>query len=245
MTYAQEKVNPYGKAGTKGELVRQMFDHIAPTYDRLNHNLSWSIDKSWRKRAVTALAELNPKRILDIATGTADLAILSAQILHPESIVGADISERMMDIGQRKVEEAGLTDVISFKKEDCMHLSFDNESFDAVTSAFGIRNFQNLDACLSEVFRVLRNGGIFSVVEATTPRNFPMKQLFSFYSNKVIPLWGKVISGDKGAYEYLSRSVEAFPQGEEMRGILLKAGFRRVEFRRLTFGICTQYIAMK
>ncbi len=245
MTYAQEEINPYSKEGTKGELVRQMFDHIAPTYDSLNHRLSWRIDKYWRKKTVRALTAYRPQTILDIATGTADLAILCAQELKAEKIVAADISEKMMEIGCKKVEQAGLAGVISFVQEDCMSLSFSDESFDAVTSAFGIRNFQDLDTCLKEVYRVLRKGGVFSAVEATTPVHFPMKQLFNIYSNKIIPRWGQALSGDRGAYEYLSKSVEAFPQGEQMRTILLKAGFREVSFERMSCGISTRYTAMK
>ncbi len=245
MAYAQEKVKPYGREGDKGELVKDMFDHIAPTYDTLNHHLSLHIDSRWRRETVDSLSQLRPQRILDIATGTADLAIMAAQRLSPTSIVAADISEEMMDIGRRKVEEAHLADTIHFAHEDCMNLSFADNSFDAVTSAFGIRNFQDLDQGLKEICRVLRQGGMFVAVEATTPRSFPMRQLFDVYSKLVIPTWGRVISGDKGAYEYLTQSVSAFPQGEEMRDILLCAGFSRVEFHRMTFGIATRYIATK
>ncbi len=245
MTYAQEKVNPYGREGDKGELVKEMFDHIAPSYDTLNHSLSLHIDKLWRKRTIRSLTELHPQHLLDIATGTADLAIVSAQLLHPTSITAADISQEMMDIGRQKVARAHLTDTIHFATEDCMNLSFANEEFDAVTSAFGIRNFQDLDRCLSEIYRVLRPGGMFVAVEATTPTTFPMRQLFKVYSKVVIPLWGQLVAGDRGAYQYLNESVSAFPQGEEMRKILLRAGFSQVEFHRMTFGIATRYTATK
>ena len=143
--YKQEKIRPYGKEGEKGKLVEEMFDNIASTYDTLNHRLSWDIDKGWRKKAIKQLEPFAPKTMLDIATGTGDFAILSAQMLKPEHLVGADISEGMMEIGRKKVAEKGLQDIISFQKEDCLNLSFEDETFDAVTAAFGIRNFQDLD----------------------------------------------------------------------------------------------------
>ncbi len=245
MTYAQEKIKPYGETGEKREAVRRMFDRIAPSYDRLNSCMSWRIDGYWRRKALQPLVKLRPKRVLDIATGTADLAVLAARMLRPDSITGADISEGMMALGREKVKKAGLEGVISFANEDCTALSYAGGSFDAVTSAFGIRNFQDLDKALSEVCRVLRKGGMFACIEATTPVHFPMRQLFLFYSRRFIPLWGRLISGDKGAYEYLDRSIEAFPQGEEMVEILKKAGFERAKAERMTLGMCTRYIAIK
>ena len=176
--YEQETIKPYDGEGEKGKLVENMFYNIAPTYDTLNHRLSWDIDKYWRKKAVKALVPYNPKKILDIATGTGDFAILQAQMLHPETLIGADISEGMMQVGREKVACLGLSDVISFAKEDCLNLSFDNNSFDAVTAAFGIRNFQDLECGLREMYRVLREGGGLSIIELTTPVKFPMKQLF-------------------------------------------------------------------
>ncbi len=245
MAYAQEKVNPYGREGAKGKLVKDMFDHIAPTYDTLNHRLSLNIDSRWRRKTVDSLLTLRPQQVLDIATGTADLAILTAQRLHPKSITAADISQEMMELGREKVKKAHLEESIHFATEDCMELSFADNSFDAVTSAFGIRNFQDLDRGLKEIHRVLRPGGMFVAVEATTPANFPMRELFKVYSNVVIPVWGKIVSGDEGAYEYLTESVSAFPQGEEMKEILLRAGFKEAEFHRMTFGVATRYIATK
>lgn len=245
MAYEQEKIKPYGAEGAKTELVEQMFDNIAPTYDRLNHRLSWNIDKQWRRKAILELADFHPQRILDVATGTGDFAILATQMLNPASLIGADISEGMMEIGRRKVADMSLDGTISFAREDCLDLSFDDSSFDAVISAFGIRNFQDLDKGLAECCRVLRPGGMLSVVELTTPIRFPMKQLFAIYSKVVLPAWGKIVSGDKGAYEYLNRSIAAFPQGEVMRQSLLKAGFREARFQRMTCGICTRYVAVK
>ena len=243
--YKQEEIKPYGKEGEKGKLVEEMFDNIAPTYDTLNHRLSWDIDKGWRKKAIRQLLPFQPKAILDIATGTGDFAILSAKELRPQRMIGIDISEGMMKIGQKKVEAEGLQHIVSFKKDDCTHLSFDDNSFDAVTAAFGIRNFQNLDQGLSEMYRVLRPNGHLSIVELTTPVSFPMKQLFKLYSHTILPVYGKLISKDTSAYSYLTKTIEAFPQGEVMLDILRKAGFKDASFKRLTFGICTMYFATK
>ena len=243
--YDQEKIKPYGKQGDKGQLVEEMFDNIAPTYDALNHRLSWDIDKGWRRKAIGLLAPFHPQSILDIATGTGDFAILAAQMLHPEKLVGADISEGMMSIGKEKVRKLGLDNVVSFKKEDCMAMSFGDNTFDAVTAAFGIRNFQDLDRGLKEMCRVLKKGGHLSIAELTTPVSFPMKQLFHVYSHTILPVYGKLISKDNSAYSYLTATIEAFPQGEKMMEILKKAGFSKVSFKRLTFGICTLYFAEK
>jgi demethylmenaquinone methyltransferase/2-methoxy-6-polyprenyl-1,4-benzoquinol methylase len=222
-----------------------MFDHIAPTYDTLNHRLSWEIDKGWRKKAIQKLVPYCPEKILDIATGTGDFAILAAKMLHPQILIGADISEGMMQVGRKKVSKEHLKDIISFKKEDCMNLSFENNTFDAVTAAFGIRNFQNLDQGLKEMCRVLKKGGHLSIVELTEPVSFPMHQLFKIYSHTVLPVYGKLLSRDSSAYHYLTKTIEAFPQGESMMKILKKAGFSETGFQRLTFGICTLYFAKK
>lgn len=243
--YEQEQIKPYDGAGEKGELVEKMFDNIAPAYDTLNHRLSWNIDKYWRNKAIKQLKTLAPKTMLDIATGTGDFAILSAKMLHPEKLIGADISEGMMEIGRQKVAREGLDNVISFAKEDCLNLSFADNTFDAVTAAFGIRNFQDLDKGLSEMCRVLRPGGMLCIVELTTPVHFPMKQLFRIYSSTVLPIYGKMISKDSSAYDYLNKTIAAFPQGERMQQILHDAGFSNARFERLTFGICTMYIATK
>jgi demethylmenaquinone methyltransferase/2-methoxy-6-polyprenyl-1,4-benzoquinol methylase len=243
--YKQEKILPYGGKEEKGKQVEELFDNIAPTYDTLNHHLSWNIDKGWRRKAINQLAPYSPQSILDIATGTGDFAILSAEMLHPQKLIGADISEGMMEIGRQKVGQKHLEDIISFQKEDCMALSLPSESFDAVTAAFGIRNFQDLDKGLSEMCRVLKPGGHLSIAELTTPVSFPMKQLFWLYSHTFLPLYGNIISRDKGAYKYLTSTIEAFPQGELMMKILKKAGFKEASFKRLTFGICTVYMATK
>ncbi|MBO5888369.1 MAG: bifunctional demethylmenaquinone methyltransferase/2-methoxy-6-polyprenyl-1,4-benzoquinol methylase UbiE [Bacteroidaceae bacterium] len=242
--YKQESVTPYGE-GSKQEQIRRMFDKIAPSYDRLNHALSLGIDRRWRRTAVDALGIHQPQQILDIATGTGDFALLLAKRIKPQHIVGADISEGMMAVGREKVKEDGLQNVISFQYEDCMQLSFPDGSFDAVTSSYGVRNFQNLDKGLQEMQRVLRPGGHLLIVELTPPPSFPMKQLFWLYAHVVMPLLGRLISHDDSAYTYLPASMEAFPQPEQMEGILRKAGFTEVQWRRFTFGISTMYLATK
>ena len=242
--YKQETINPYHE-GEKGEQVEKMFDHIAHSYDLLNHALSLGIDRGWRRKAIDALKVHHPRRILDIATGTGDFAILSAKRIQPQQIIGADISEGMMTVGREKVKKKNMQDIISFQREDCMHLSFPDDSFDAVTSAYGVRNFQNLDAGLSEMYRVLRTGGHLLIVELSTPPHFPMKQLFWVYAHVVMPVIGKLISHDASAYIYLPSSMEAFPQGEVMEGILKKAGFQQIKWKRFTFGLCTMYLASK
>ena len=246
--YSQEKIKPYSQQGEKVEQVEAMFDGIAPTYDFLNHALSMGIDRGWRRKAVETLDKYAPKRVLDIATGTGDFAILLGKMLKPEHIIGADISEGMMEVARRKVaalsSELQGTE-ISFQKEDCLHLTFPADSFDAVTVAYGIRNFQDLDAGLSEMYRVLKPGGHLLIVELATPPRFPMRQLFWLYAHVVMPFVGWVVSRDSRAYSYLPATMEVFPQGEVMEGILQKAGFASVLWRRFTFGICTMYIAEK
>ena len=245
MGYEQEKIKPYHQDGEKKQQVEQMFDNIAPSYDKLNHRLSWNIDRGWRKKAIRQLKLFAPQTMLDIATGTGDFAILSAKMLTPRKLIGADISVGMMEIGKIKVAQEHLQDVISFQQEDCLALSFSDNTFDAVTAAFGIRNFQDLDQGFKEIYRVLNRGGHLSIVELTQPVSFPMRQLFKIYSHTFLPFYGKLLSKDKQAYEYLITTIEAFPQGETMIGILKKAGFTNVQFKRLTFGICTMYIAEK
>lgn len=243
--YNQEKIKPYNSTDEKGKVVEEMFDNIASTYDTLNHRLSWNIDKSWRKKAIRRLAPFSPKTILDIATGTGDFAIMSAKMLLPKTLIGVDISDKMMEIGRQKVKEEGLDGIISFQKEDCLNLTFPSNTFDAVTAAFGIRNFQDLEKGLGEMYRVLKKGGHLCIIELTTPVSFPMKQLFKIYSKVVLPFYGRLISKDSSAYDYLNKTIAAFPQGETMMNILQSAGFTKTSFTRLTFGICTMYIAEK
>ena len=242
--YQQETITPYTQ-GTKAQQVEQMFDNIAPTYDTLNHRLSWNIDKGWRRKAIKQLMPFAPKTLLDVATGTGDFAIQACQMLDGVHVKGIDISEGMMDVGRQKVRQMGLTERIALEREDCTSLSYPDASFDAVTAAFGIRNFADLDKGLQEMCRVLRKGGHLSIVELTTPITFPMRQLFHVYAHTVLPVYGRLISRDSSAYSYLTKTIEAFPQGERMVDILLKAGFAEASFRRLTFGICTMFFATK
>lgn len=243
--YEQEKIKPYNKEEGKAKQVEKMFDSVAHSYDLLNHRLSFWIDKYWRNFVIKRLKDCAPKTILDIATGTGDLAILEAQKLNTDQVVGADISEGMMNIGREKVKERGLQDKVSFRREDCLNLSFEEGTFDAVTAAFGIRNFENLEQGLAEMHRVLKTGGTLCVIELTRPVHFPIRQLFTLYTHTILPVYGRMISKDKSAYTYLIQTIEAFPQGETMVKILKDIGFAKARFKRLTFGICTCYIATK
>lgn len=243
--YKQETIKPYSQDGEKAHQVEAMFDNIAPTYDALNHRMSWNIDKYWRKKAIKAISRQSPESILDIATGTGDFAILAAEKIKPQQIIGADISEGMMAIGREKVKAKGLEQIIRFERQDCTALSYPDNTFDVVMAAFGIRNFQDLEAGLAEMCRVLKPGGMLCVLELTTPVSFPVKQLYHIYSHAVLPVYGKMISNDSSAYTYLLKTIEAFPQGETMVEILKKTGFSKADFKRLTFGICTLYTAYK
>lgn len=241
--YAQEKIKPYNGQEDKEVQVERMFDGIAHSYDRLNHLLSWGVDRKWRRATINALKPYAPARILDIATGTGDFAILAARRLKPQSIVGADLSEGMMEVARRKTKNQGLDGIITFRKEDCTRLTFRDGTFDAVTVAYGVRNFRDLDKGLREMLRVLKPGGHLAILELSAPAKFPMRQLFWLYSHVVMPTVGKLLSRDKCAYKYLPATMEVFPQGETMKGIIEKAGFGEVRFKRFTFGLSTMYIA--
>ncbi|MBP5278000.1 MAG: bifunctional demethylmenaquinone methyltransferase/2-methoxy-6-polyprenyl-1,4-benzoquinol methylase UbiE [Prevotella sp.] len=243
--YKQERITPYDNTTEKGKQVEHMFDNIADAYDTLNHRLSWNIDKGWRKKAIRQLAPHHPHLVLDVATGTGDFAIFAARMLQPQQVVGVDISEGMMEVGRQKVMAAELQEIITFRKEDCLHLTFDDNTYDAIIAAFGIRNFQDLEKGLSEMLRVMKEGGHLVILELSQPVCFPMKQLFWLYSHTLLQLYGKLISKDNKAYRYLTASIEAFPQGEEMMNIFNKVGFKEPRFKRLTFGICTMYTATK
>lgn len=243
--YPQENIKPYNQDESKAAQVEKMFDNIATTYDNLNHVLSLGIDKSWRRKAINLLKPYAPKHMMDVATGTGDFAIQACRVLQPEELIGTDISEGMMNVGREKVRQERLDRQISFAKEDCTSLSFPDNRFDAITVAFGVRNFENLDKGLSEMHRVLTPGGHLVILELSEPEVFPMKQMYALYSKVVIPTLGKLLSKDNSAYTYLPQSIKAFPQGEVMQKILYNAGFSKVEFKRLTMGICTLYFATK
>ena len=245
MNYPQENIKPYNENEKKSVQVERMFDNIAPAYDQLNHTLSWGIDKSWRKKAINWLKPFQPQRMMDVATGTGDFAIQACRVLNPKELIGTDISEGMMNVGRQKVKDAGLEGRISFAKEDCTALTFPDNRFDAITVAFGVRNFEDLDKGLREMHRVLDTNGKLVILELSEPDWFPMKQLYALYSKVVIPTLGKLLSKDRSAYTYLPQSIKAFPQGEVMKEIILKAGFSEANFKRLTLGICTLYTATK
>ena len=245
MAYEQEEIKPYDKQGEKSEQVERMFNKIAHSYDLLNHALSLGIDRRWRRTAINSIGKFKPQRILDVATGTGDFAILSAKHIQPQQIIGIDISDGMMDVGLEKVQKENLQDIISFQREDCLHLSFSDNSFDAVTSSYGVRNFQDLEAGLHEMYRVLKPSGHMLIVELASPPHFPMKQLFWIYAHAVMPLLGRLISHDNSAYTYLPSSMEAFPQAEQMEIILQKTGFHHILWKRFTFGLCTMFLAEK
>ena len=221
-----------------------MFNNIAPKYDFLNHFLSMGIDILWRKKAINQLRSLQPKIILDIATGTGDFAI-EALSLHPEKIIGIDISEGMLQFGREKMKQKKLDHIIDLQKGDCENLKFDTAYFDASIVAFGVRNFENLEKGLTEICRVIKPGGKLVVLEFSKPRRFPVKQFYSFYSSQILPRIGRLFSKDKSAYTYLPESVAAFPDGEDFLMILKKCGFKQAKAISLTFGIASIYVAQK
>ncbi|MCM1337557.1 MAG: bifunctional demethylmenaquinone methyltransferase/2-methoxy-6-polyprenyl-1,4-benzoquinol methylase UbiE [Candidatus Amulumruptor caecigallinarius] len=241
-----QSVNPTeGDTRRKREQVRDMFDHIAPSYDTMNRLMSFGIDRLWRRELVSVLAKARPRTILDIATGTGDLAILLAEKLHPESVTGLDLSEEMVEVGRRKVLAAELSDVITLETGDSLNLPYADESFDAVTVAYGVRNFEDLLRGYREMHRVLRPGGILCVLELSTPTNPLALPLYRVYTGHVIPLMGKLIAHDRGAYDYLPRSIAAVPQGKQMLAIIDAAGFRSSACHPMTMGACTLYVARK
>ena len=229
---------------SKREKVEHMFDSIAPKYDLLNHVLSGGIDKRWRKKLIKMLSAQSPKIILDIATGTADLAIAAAA-LHPEKIIGVDISQRMLDVGRKKIQQKKLNAVIDLMQADSEKLPFGDNYFDAITVAFGVRNFEHLSVGLSEMFRVLKPGGTCLVLEFSQPQSFPVKQLYHFHSRYLLPWVGQLLSKERAAYEYLPESVKAFPYGEEFLKIFSAIGFEGTKCTSLTFGIASIYSGKK
>ncbi len=238
-------VKPYkDQDSSRKEQVTKMFDNISGNYDFMNRLMTFGIDVKWRKKVVKMVAQTKPKKILDIATGTGDFAIMLADI-KPDKIVGLDISQGMLEVGKKKVAEKGLEHLIEMVLGDSENLPFDDNSFDAVTVGFGVRNFENLNKGLQEIYRVLRPGGIFIVLETSQPEKFPFKQGFKFYSKYVIPFLGRLFSKDQKAYEYLPESAEAFPYGEAFNNILKKNQFKSVQNYPLMFGSASIYKAFK
>ena len=240
-----ENVNPYDDFRHKSEQVREMFDSIAPAYDFMNRAMTFGIDKLWRRAAVKLLAGERHDDILDIATGTGDLAILLARKLDPLSVTGVDLSEGMVEIGRRKVSAAGLDEVVTLGIGDCLQLPFPDESFDCITCAYGVRNFQDLAAGYREMHRVLRPGGMAVILELSTPRSALVKPLYNLYTRYLIPTVGRLVSKDVRAYSYLPESIAAVPQGSGMTAIMTNAGFREARHIPMTFGTCTIYAARK
>jgi demethylmenaquinone methyltransferase/2-methoxy-6-polyprenyl-1,4-benzoquinol methylase len=239
-------VLPYSanKEEGKKQQVASMFNNISPKYDLLNHLLSAGIDIIWRKKAVALLKKEQPKLILDIATGTGDFAI-EALSLKPEKIIGVDISEGMLKVGRDKIKKAGLDGLIELKSGDSENLAFNDNNFDAVIVAFGVRNFENLERGLSEMHRVLKKGGTVVILEFSKPEKFPVKNFYNFYFRFILPLIGKLVSKDKAAYTYLPESVKTFPYGNEFLTILNKTGFQSSKCIKLSFGISSIYLAKK
>lgn len=238
-------VTPYiNSAKGKKEQVAEMFDNIAPKYDFLNHFLSFGIDKIWRKKAVRLLLKHAPENILDVATGTADFAIESLKT-GAKQIVGVDISEEMLNFGRTKIEKLGVGHRITLQKGDAEGLGFADESFEAVTVAFGVRNFENLSKGLMELSRVLKPGGLVCILEFSKPVYFPVKQLYTFYSFYILPFLGRLFSKDNSAYRYLPESVEKFPDGAEFLSVLKNSGFNHTRQYRQTFGVATIYTGIK
>ncbi len=241
----EKTVKPYDETGSKKTQVAEMFDNIARRYDFLNRLLSLGIDKIWRKKAIDQLKNRHPKYILDVATGTADVALETMRRLHPNKIVGLDISAEMLHFGREKVAAKGLTEVIELVQGDSENLPFADNTFDAITVAFGVRNFENLEKGLSEMNRVLKTGGKLVVLEFSKPHAFPFKQLFQFYFRNILPLIGKWTSQDPRAYQYLFESVQVFPEGVLFLNILQKTGYKSSKCIPLTLGVCSIYTAEK
>jgi len=232
------------KKENKKQQVRSMFNSVAHRYDFLNHFLSAGIDYRWRRKAIKILAKSNPKTILDVATGTGDLAIAALK-LNPKKVIGVDIAEDMVDIGKKKVKEKKLEKIIHLQVGDSEDLQFNDNTFDAAIVAFGVRNFENLEKGLSEMYRVLNNNGMVMILEFSKPYATPVRQFYQFYFKNILPFLGRIISGDNSAYTYLPKSVEEFPMGNEFLRILKKVGYTDTQHIPLTFGIASIYTGKK
>lgn len=239
-----QSVKPYHSEGSKKEQVAEMFDNISRRYDFLNHLLSLNIDKAWRKKVLMRVAEQKAKSVLDVATGTADLALALGKQGVAE-VIGVDISAGMLAVGQRKVERLKLGEKVRLDLGDSEDLPYPDDRFDAITVAFGVRNFENLNQGLREMHRVLKPDGVLLVLEFSQPQSFPFKQLYRFYFKRILPNLGRLVSRDARAYTYLPESVDAFPYGEAFEQELKRAGYRDLRSKALTFGIATLYEGRK
>lgn len=245
MEVKAEKINPYDNNRAKTEQVKEMFDSIAPAYDFMNRAMTFGIDKYWRAKAVKMIKSYAPKKILDVATGTGDLAIKLARSLCPDNITGIDLSNEMISIGQQKISDANLSNLINLMVEDCLNLPFDSATFDCVTVAYGVRNFENLSKGYQQMHRVLLPEGILCIIELSTPTSPIIKPLYKFYTRYIIPFIGRLVSKDVRAYSYLPESIAAVPQGNDMLHLMAEAGFKNCQYKRLTFGTCTIYMAQR
>lgn len=244
--YAHDEIVPDKNSDvTKKNQVAEMFNSIARRYDFLNRFLSAGIDRTWRKKAIKELKEIHPKLILDVATGTGDLAIAADKILRPDKIIGIDISEGMLDLGRKKIEKLNLSKTIQLLSGDSETINYDDNTFDAITVAFGVRNFQNLEKGLAEMLRVLKPGGKISILEFSKPKAFMFKGLYNVYMKIIAPGFGKLLAKNKEAYKYLNDSVQAFPDREAFIIIMQKVGFTQNYFKQLTLGICCIYCGSK
>ena len=240
---SKPSIKPYNSLQSKKDQVKHMFNMIASKYDVLNHTLSLGMDYVWRKKAIKKILN-NPKEILDIATGTADFAISAAK--HTQAnITGIDISDQMIYVGNKKIQQKKLNNRIKLSIEDSENLPYLDNSYDAITAGFGVRNFENLEKGLSEIYRVVKKNGYVVILEPSTPKAFPLKQIFSIYFQKILPFIGSLVSKDKSAYSYLPNSVKSFPEGDDFLKILNKQGFSKTNYYPLSFGIVSLYVAIK
>ncbi len=238
-----EKITPYNNEERKAQQVEQMFDSIAPAYDFMNRAMTLGIDRWWRRVAVKMVGKSHPRRILDVATGTGDFAIGLYNKIHPQQVVGIDLSQGMLDVARKKIAKRGLGDAITVQQGDCLALPFENGEFDAVTVAFGVRNFEHLLQGYQQMHRVLKRGGVLCVIELSTPRNRVVRWFYDLYTLHIIPWFGALKSRDKSAYRYLPLSIAAVPQGDDMLAIMREAGFKDCKVKRMTFGTCSIYLA--